>query len=191
MATKRSRAGGTSSKKAKWQVSKTTFDKWKRVYEWDYRAMSWLRCSMDSTDKTLVSTLWCAVRKQYESQLESLKNFSRACIDNSTNQKTSNIIDHASSDQHKTAMAWLCKERAQSAKLPVAVYAPIAHSLQSTLDPAVKDKLKNKFDITYVLVKENLLFTKYPAIQELLERYEVPLGFSYKTRNQHRTFYTT
>ena len=156
MATKRPRAGGSSSKKAKRQVSKTTFDKWKRVYEWDYRAMSWLRCSMNSTDKTLMSTLWCAVCKQYESRLESLKNFSRAWIDGSTNQKTSNIIDHASSNQHKTAMARLREERARSAKLPVAAYAPIAHSLQSTLEPAVKDKLKKKFDITYVLAKENL-----------------------------------
>ena len=143
---------------------------------------------MDSTDKTLVSTLWCAVCKQYESRLESLKNFSRAWIDGSTNQKTSNIIDHALSDQHKTAMARLREERARSAKLPVAAYAPIAHNLQSTLDPAVKDKLKKTFDITYVLAKENLPFTKYPAIHELLEHYEVPLGLSYKTRESAQNF---
>ena len=68
------------------------------------------------------------------------------------------------------------------------VYAPIAHSLQSTLDPVVKDKLKKKFDITYVLAKENLPFTKYPVIHKLLERYEVPLGFSYKTRESAQNF---
>ena len=80
MAVKRPRAAETSSKKkeVKRQVSKTTFDKWKRVYEQDYQAVTWLRCSMDSTNKSVVSTLWCSVCKQYESRIEGLKNFSRA-----------------------------------------------------------------------------------------------------------------
>ena len=48
--------------------------------------MSWLRCSMDSTDKTL------AVCKQYESRLEELlKGVDRR-------PKTSNITDYVSSD---------------------------------------------------------------------------------------------
>ena len=181
MAGKRPRAAETSSqkKKAKRQVSRNTFDKWKRVYEKEYQAVTWLRCSMDSTDNSVVSTLWCAVCKQYESRIEGLKNFSRAWIVGSTNHKTSNIIDHATSDQHKAAMARLNEERARSAKLPVASYAPIARSLQSTLDPAVKEKLKKKVDITYCLAKENLPFTKYPVIHELLERNEVFLGPSY------------
>jgi len=74
-------------------------------------------------------------------------------------------------------MAHLNEERAQTAKLPVASYAPIVRSLQSTLDPAMKDKVKKKFDITYCLAKENLPFTKYTVIRELLEHYEIPLGF--------------
>ena len=143
---------------------------------------------MDSTNKSVVSTLWCAVCKKYESRITGLKNFSRAWIDGSTNHKTSNIVDHATSDQHKTAMVRLNEERARSAKLPVASYAPIARSLQSTLDPAMKDQVKKKFDITYCLAKENLPFTKYTVIHELLERYEIPLGFSYKTRESAHNF---
>ena len=190
MAGKRPRAVETSSqkKKAKRQVSRNTFDKWKRVYEKEYQAVTWLRCSMDSTDNSVVSTLWCAVCKQYESRIEGLKNFSRAWIVGSTNHKTSNIIDHATSDQHKAAMARLNEERARSAKLPVASYAPIARSLQSTLDPAVKEKLKKKVDITYCLAKENLPFTKYPVIHELLQRNEVFLGPFYKTRESAHNF---
>ena len=69
---KRPRAAETSSqkKKAKRQVSRNTFDKWKRVYEKEYQAVTWLRCSMDSTDNSVVSTLWCAVCKQYESGVD-------------------------------------------------------------------------------------------------------------------------
>jgi len=85
-------------------------------------------------------------------------------------------------------MVRLNEERARSAKLPVASYAPIARSLQSTLDPAMKDQVKKKFDITYCLAKENLPFTKYTVIHELLERYEIPLGFSYKTRESAHNF---
>jgi len=91
--------------------------------------------------------------KKYESRIDSLKNFSRAWIDGSTNHKTSNIVDHVTSDQHKAAMARLTEEWARSAKLPVTSYAPIASSLQSTLDPTVKEKVKKKFDITYCLAK--------------------------------------
>jgi len=112
---------------------------------------------------------------------------SKAWIDGSTNHKTSNIVDHATSDQHKTAMARLNEERAQGAKLPVASYAPIVHSFQSTLDPAMKEKGK-KFDITYCLAIENLLFTKYTVIHQPLEHYEIPLGFSYSTRESAHNF---
>ena len=56
------------------------------------------------------------------------------------------------------------------------------------MDPASKERLKKKFDISYVLAKENLPFTKYPAIHELLERHGVELGFSYKTRESSRNF---
>jgi len=52
------------------------------------------------------------------------------------------------SKQHKAAMARLTEERARSAKLPVASYAPIASSLQSTLVTVVKEKVMKKFDIT-------------------------------------------
>ena len=85
-----------------------------------------------------------------------------------SNMCCSLLIAYAS-EQHKAAMACLTEERAQSAKLPMASYAPIASSLQSTLDPAAKEKVMKKFDITYCLTKENLPFTKYTVIHELLE----------------------
>ena len=66
-------------------------------------------------------------------------------------------------------MACLHDERVRSANLPVSSYAPIARNLQSTLNPALKEKMKKKFGLTFVLAKQNLLFTKYPSIYELME----------------------
>ena len=88
MATKRSVRGSitadlSKSKKIKRQVSKETFSKWQRIYESEFQAMSWLRCSMDRSDKLLVSTLWCEVCCKYERRIDSMKNFSRAWIDGS------------------------------------------------------------------------------------------------------------
>lgn len=94
------------------------------------------------------------------------KNFSRAGIDGSANQKTSNVMDHASSKQHKVVMAIHCPEQAKN-----------AHQLQQhcvfpshpSLDLVMRERLKKKFDISYLLAKENSPFTKYPSIHKLLE----------------------
>ena len=188
MATKRPCVERTTSKKAKRQMSKTTFDKWKRIYEQSYQAMTWLRCSVDSV-KSLISTLWYSVCKQYESRIDSLKNFSRAWIEGFTNHKISNIVDHATSEQHKAAMAHLTKERAWSAKLPVASYAPIASSFQSTLDPAVKRE-SNEEIWHYLLFGKGEL-TIYQWFTSSWNAMRSLLGSPSKPENQHIIFYTT
>lgn len=192
MAAKRSgsvTADLSKPKKTKRQISKETFSKWQRLYEREFQAMSWLRCSMDHLGKSLVCTLWCEVCRKYEKRIESKKNFSRAWIDGSNNQKTSNVMDHASSEQHKAAMAILRREQAKNAKESLTSYSTIVRCLHNpSLDPAVREKLKKKFDISYLLAKENLPFTKYPSIHELLERHGIELGFSYKTRESAHNF---
>jgi hypothetical protein len=83
--------------------------------------------------------------------------------------KTSNITDHANSEPHKTAVMYLRKDQAKSRNEPVASYSPIACSfLSSSMDPAVRERIKKKFDIGFVLAKEHIPW-KYPAIQELGE----------------------
>ena len=51
-------------------------------------------------------------------------------------------------------------------KMPVTAYAPITKSLL-VMDKSLEEKMGKKFDICYVLAKENLAFRKYPAIHEL------------------------
>ena len=66
-----------------------------------------LHAEMDDQGKSLVSTLWCVVCRQYETRICGPKNF-RAWTNSSSDHKTSNITDHANSEPHDTAMMYLC-----------------------------------------------------------------------------------
>ena len=66
---------------------------------------------MDDQDKSIVSTLWCAICRQYETRICGLKTFSRAWINGSSNHKMSNISSHTNSEPHKTAMMYLIRIR--------------------------------------------------------------------------------
>lgn len=151
--------------------------------------MAWLRAEMDGHDKSLVSTLWCVVCRLYETRICGLKNVSRAWIDGSSNHKTSNLTDHANSEPHKAAMMYYRKDQAKSRNESVTSYSPIARSLlSSSMDPAVRERVKKKFDIGFLLAKEHIPFLKYPAIHELEERHGVDLGATYKNRDSARNF---
>jgi len=144
---------------------------------------------MDDEDGSVVSTLWCVVCRKYEPRICWQKNFSRAWIEGSTNHKTSNITDHANSEQHKSAMALLRKDQAKSKHEPVTSYSPIAQSLLSMeLNPTVKEQIRRKFEISFVLAKEHIPFSKYPAILALEEKHGVDLGTTYNNRDSARNF---
>jgi hypothetical protein len=79
-----------SSKRRK--VTITTFNK---QLERDHQTLSWLRCDVNKEDKMVVETLWCESCRKHEDGIKGTKTFSRAWITGSSNQKTSNIVDHA------------------------------------------------------------------------------------------------
>ena len=192
MATKRSASTSVSAsqaplKKTKRQVTVLTFRKWQTNYEQEHQALSWLCCDVDEGDKSLVGLLWCSVCRRFEERIRGVKNFSNVWITGSTNHKSSNVLDHARSEQHKAAMGRLRVEQATAAKAPVTTYAPIARSLL-TIDKTVQDKVKKKFDICFVMAKENMAFRKYPALHELEVRHGVDLGESYKTKDSAKIF---
>ena len=78
----------TTPKKRK--VTITTFNKWKTEFERDHGNLSWLRCDVCKEDnlKTVVEMLWCEACRKHEDGITSMKNFSRAWITGSSNQKT-------------------------------------------------------------------------------------------------------
>ena len=109
-----------------------------------------------------------------------LQKFLQAWIDGSSNHKTSNTTGHAKSEPHKAAMACFKRDQAKSRNEPITSYSPIARSLASTsMDSAARERVKKKFDISFVLAKEHIPYTKYPAIHELEERHEADLGATY------------
>ena len=109
--------------------------------------------------------MWCETCRKYEDGITGIKNFSRAWIVGSSNQKTSNIVDHATSEQHHAAMTRVRADTARASHLPLTSYSPIAHSLL-VMDEAVQGWMKKKFDICYVMAKESLSFRKYSALRD-------------------------
>ena len=86
-------------------------------------------------------------------------------------------------------MMYFRKDQAKRRNEPVTSYSPIARSLlSSSMDPAMRERIKKKFDISFVLAKEHIPFLKYPAIHELEERHGVDLGATYKNRDSSRNF---
>lgn len=56
------------------------------------------------------------------------------------------------------------------------------------MDPAVRERIKKKFGISFVFAKEHIPFLKYPSIHALEERYDVDLDITYKNRDSVRNF---
>ena len=67
-------------------------------------------------------------------------------------------------------------------KEPVTTYSSVARGLLSpSMDENTKSRIMKKFDISFVIAKECLPFTKYSVMHELEERHGVDLGQAYKT----------
>ena len=177
----------SASKKQKRQVTMATFKKWQTQLKREHQTLSWLRCDLDATNKELVSVLWCDACRKHERSITGMKNFSRAWLEGSTNHKTSNIVDHANSDQHRVATVRTLAEAAKATNQPITSYSPIARSLLR-MDDQVIERMNKKFDICYVMAKEGLAFRKYPALHELEARHGVDLGFAYKTKDSAKSF---
>ena len=134
-----------------------------------------------------ISKLFCAVCQRYEDKICGMKHFSRAWITGLSNQKTSNIVDHTKSDQHKAAMARFKVDQARSQNKPITSYSKFARCL-STLDKQNKVKLRRKFEICYRMAKESILFTKYPALHQLENYHGIELGNIYCIADSAKIF---
>ena len=108
------------------KVTVTAFEKWQKQFDKEHQTLSWLRCCKDQSNRSLVSTLFCDVCRLYEDKIEGMRNYSPVWVNGSANQKTSNIIDHAKSDQHAASLSYQRKAIAKATNQPVEGYAPIA-----------------------------------------------------------------
>jgi len=71
---------------------------------------------------TMVQNLFCEMCKRYEDHLQDLRNYSPVWITGSRNLKASNLINHASGDQHKAAMRCLAVDTAKAENQPQMPY---------------------------------------------------------------------
>ena len=174
-------------KKQKRQISIATFNKWQSLYNREHDSLVWLRCDKDREDRTIVSTLWCDVCKKYESSITGLKNFSRVWIDGSLNHRVSNVLDHATSIQHKAAMVRFNKDVGKCGSSSAVSNSLLARSMLR-IDPNTRARLSKKFDVCYLLAKEGLPFKKYPKNLELESRHEVDVGLAYRSDTSAQAF---
>ena len=140
---------------------------------------AWLRCEVDKRTN-LVVYLYCDVCRKYEERMQSMKNYTNTWVTGSTNQKVSNLTAHATSDTHKAAMIRLRVESAKAKGESTAMLSPIAACFL-TLDGETRVKMRCKFDVCYLMAKENIPFVKYPALLDLETRHGVDLGLAYST----------
>ena len=108
-------------------------------------------------------------------------------LDGSSNHRSSNLLDHASSHQHKAATSLLKRDLARSNRASITTFSPIARCLLN-MDASTKERMMKKFDLCYVMAKEGLSFNKYPPLYELECRHGVDLGQAYKTDTSAKSF---
>ena len=163
-----------TQKRAKRQVIST-----RRELNKEHRCLEWLECDRDEH--------WCDVCRRYKEKLQGMRNYTGIWVSGSTNHKTSNIADHASSDQHLAVMQRLDMERKRAQGIPQVDYSPIIQCM-TRLNEDERKKLKGKFEICYMLARESLAFVEYVPLHALSERHEVSLGQNYKTPDSAKLF---
>lgn len=177
-------------KKARRRVSLATFDKWKRQYDDEYHTLRWLQCDKDATDYT-VTLLWCEVCRKYSDQIRTKRNYSPAWVNGTPNHRNSNIVDHAKSEQHATAMARLRADTGELAEEEKVVFVVENAAMLASfpiLDGKEMEKVKRKVQICYVMAREGLQFQKYTALHNLQELHGVDLGPLYRSSEDAEIF---
>ena len=93
-----------------------------------------------------------------------------------------NVLDHATSDQHKTVMFYLHTAHVKANNQPITSYSPVARCLLAIQVPE-RVRIRCKFDLCYMMAKEGIAFEKYPALalRELEAQHNVDIGHAYKT----------
>jgi len=161
-------------------LTRRTVEKWIKEKDKELDTSIWLKFDVVPSDCEHVSTLKCGVCMQFNERLTSLRNYNPAFINGSKNTKTSAFKEHADTEMHKRAMILYKKQHSTN----VCEYVPIAKAiLQPSMDKATRQKLKRKFEISYMMVKENIAFKKMKPLWDMEERHRVEIGASY--RNDH------
>ena len=169
-------------------VSYSTFQKWRTELDKDCKSITWLECDTTVTGgRKTVTKLKCGVCVKFKSKIAGRRNYSDKWIVGADCVHTSNIKDHAKTDQHQHAMTLLKKERAVSKGQGPLSYARIAQVLHELPEDAMA-KLRVKFDLAHFIATEKIAFSKYPALCELEAHHGVNVGSDYNNEHAAKTF---
>ena len=149
--------------------------------------MSWLDCEfIGKGAKRVVEKLKCNVCIRYKSRIESRRNYSDKWLMGADSVRTSNIRDHARSDQHIHAMS-IHYKMADGNSISREAELTIVSMLQE-IPQDTRSKLRKKFEIAYFVATQKLAYSKYPAICELEKHHGVNIGSTYLNSNACKTF---
>ena len=88
------------------------------------------------------------------------RNYSERWITGADSLRTSNIRDHAHSDQHQHAMTLLAREKATARGESSSSYVPIGIALHRLPDEERK-ALRRKFDFAFIIAQEKFSFINF------------------------------
>jgi len=179
----------TTTEAKKRSVSYSTYIKWRSELDKQCQTLSWLDCDLIGKDgKRTVDRLKCKVCLKYNSRIQSMRNHSDKWIVGADSVRTSNVRDHARSDQHQHAMSLYYKESGSTAKAAEASSSVNVCAMLQRLSESNRDRLRKQFDIAYFVASHKLAFSKYTAICNLESRHGVDIGTSYVNENAGKTF---
>ena len=136
-----------------------------------YSGEVWLEVNIDPANKTNVSTLACKICKRFEDQINSIKNFNEAWVqDGSKSLLLHAAIEYAEGEPHKKAYGLHLKEQGLSIRQCSEISYPNSGGMLCGLDFMKQkdfEKTKKKFETMYFIVKEELPITEFSKILEL------------------------
>lgn len=112
------------------KVKYDTYKNWVSSLDQEIQSMSWLECDQETVARIkYVTKLKCRICTMYKDRIIGRRNYSSKWIEGPDSVCTTNICDHAKSEQHLHAINLERKRFAQSVDESPASYAPIARAL--------------------------------------------------------------
>ena len=177
----------SKEKGKKRMVSAETVErKWKRETLAAYDADKWLEYDIEKKNAV---NLRCKVCKKYETNISGMKFFRREWITGSSNYRPSSAVDHAKSEPHKYAMRKFLRE--EEGKSVVETRQPGQKDIVEGIrymNEKERTQLKRKFEVAYVVAKQELPLSSYDAILELEEHHGIEIGAPYRHSNACGSF---
>ena len=124
-----------------------------------------------------------------EDRLRAIRNYSTGAfmhgITGSALEKD-NVVKHSKSDIHKKAVSL---ERQPTRTInEILRSTPIGRAVASASRSSEKERVSGLFEVAYMILREEMPFTKFPAIVELDKRHGVCVGQTYHTEHKCQEF---